>query len=426
MLGLSRARVSTNVGLLAVGCVFWLVPKLAAQQFYAQPNPIYTSAAYGATTIHVNAPNYAGHTLNIYVGSTPPFGQLFASGGSNFTANTGQWVTSGMPFFLVDANTGQTIDGLTAIVAPSFLGNDVSGCIVGPFTSCIDSVPLTHLGGPAGSTGGLVWTDTGSSDGRAEWNMTGNSGVPGSTSSTSGTVVVVPSNGCPWVTWQVSGTFSPSPISAGVQGSTNFTWTATNPNPSGTCNGWTPVSQMVYTGTIRNATNDVANGTWANSSGGTGSFAMFANPGQFPNGETTTADDFGPPAGTTATQLTFVQELAETPAQDNIDPNLNLFQGRQVFEGLTPGMAATDSCYAASGGLSPTPGAFAVNGSVWNIGSGASGTDTDEYRDTIGWTLASAIWYRNNLAAQFLPCTADFYQTMYMIGSDPDKATFFL
>jgi hypothetical protein len=64
------------------GGILWAQPQL-----YASPNPIIVASGttLGATTLQVNAPKYAGHTLSLYVNAPPNAttpGELFAQGGS--------------------------------------------------------------------------------------------------------------------------------------------------------------------------------------------------------------------------------------------------------------------------------------------------------------------------------------------------------
>ena len=53
----------------------------------------------------------------VHVGS--PNGPLFATGGSTGAATTGKWVVDGMVFYLVDINTSQTLQTVTAQVSPN-------------------------------------------------------------------------------------------------------------------------------------------------------------------------------------------------------------------------------------------------------------------------------------------------------------------
>ncbi len=69
----------------------------------ADPNPIAVAAgiAVGQTTITWSAPTSS--SVEVHVGSAT--GTLFAGGGSSGSAQTGDWVTDGMVFVLVDATT---------------------------------------------------------------------------------------------------------------------------------------------------------------------------------------------------------------------------------------------------------------------------------------------------------------------------------
>jgi Glycoside hydrolase family 44 len=69
----------------------------------AGPNPISveTGVGVGQTTIYWNAPG--SNSVEVHVGSAS--GNLFASGGSSGSSLTGDWVSNGMVFFLVDSST---------------------------------------------------------------------------------------------------------------------------------------------------------------------------------------------------------------------------------------------------------------------------------------------------------------------------------
>ena len=71
----------------------------------ASPNPIPVTggAAYGATTINWNAPNAT--STEIHVGS--PSGPVFATGGSQGSAQTGAWVADPTSFYLEDVTNGR-------------------------------------------------------------------------------------------------------------------------------------------------------------------------------------------------------------------------------------------------------------------------------------------------------------------------------
>lgn len=73
----------------------------------ASPTPVMVTdgSGHGLTTIYWNAPGVA--SINVHVGS--PSGSLFAVGGSEGFATTGQWVTDGMLFYLVNASSGSVL-----------------------------------------------------------------------------------------------------------------------------------------------------------------------------------------------------------------------------------------------------------------------------------------------------------------------------
>ncbi len=83
----------------------------------ANPNPIpvATGVAAGQTTISWNAPGSSG--VEVHIGSAT--GTLFAGGGSTGSQETGDWVSSGMVFVLVDATTRDVLASTTVTLSAS-------------------------------------------------------------------------------------------------------------------------------------------------------------------------------------------------------------------------------------------------------------------------------------------------------------------
>ncbi|HEX4809730.1 MAG TPA: hypothetical protein VH325_12410 [Bryobacteraceae bacterium] len=107
-------------------------------------------------------------------------------------------------------------------------------CPSGPYTSCTDPYPATYLSGS--------WIET---DGASEWTLTANNGKPGGSGTVIGTVLVFPPasinpGNCPVISYNASGSFNPSNVTPGTEGSTAFRWVATVPTPYVTCGGYTP------------------------------------------------------------------------------------------------------------------------------------------------------------------------------------------
>jgi len=279
-----------------------------------------------------------------------------------------------------------------------------NGCASPPFTSCNNPTPSTNINGKwedYTSTWGLI----------SRWTVTVANVTPGGTGTVTGTVQAPNPNGlgCPDVYYTANGTISPSGQTDGVDGSTTFSWTATSPNPSTTCGGYTPVTTMTYSGTIGNKSNDRGSGTWSRP-GNSGSLTFWREY-VVPFTETTIADGFsGVPNFTT--QARFRQELNREPWGPT-DPNINLFQGRQVFEITGPG-TGTDGCYAASSGNYPGPKFESVVGTTWNVGYVATYQKNTWGWDGIGWATAGVNWYRNNIPGS-LPCTATIPQQMKIV-----------
>ncbi len=84
-----------------------LVTVTPTASFTASPNPISVPPGIttGQTTLSWNAP--ASTTVNVYVGSQS--GPLFTSGGPKGSATTGDWVSNGMVFVLVDGTTQELL-----------------------------------------------------------------------------------------------------------------------------------------------------------------------------------------------------------------------------------------------------------------------------------------------------------------------------
>ncbi len=134
--------------------------------------------------------------------------------------------------------------------------------------------------------------------------------------------------GCPDVTWSVSGNLTQS--FGGNPSPTTFSWTASNPQPSGTCNRYTPVSSFTYSGNMYNNGCDTTSGNWTNSEGRSGTFT-FQKPTDFPTGETSTAVAWW--SGQPTVMLYDVTLTAPT----------GYMAGRQVYE--VPGNTQSDSCW---------------------------------------------------------------------------------
>jgi hypothetical protein len=256
----------------------------------------------------------------------------------------------------------------------------------------------------------------------SSWDLVANNAVPGGSGTVTGSVLLYPPGwpACPEINWSVSGTYSPSAITSGASAaSTSFTWVASNPSPSAECDGYVPVATVTYTGQAVNATNGTATGTTTNNEHVNGTFSIFTDISNRPQGETIDSKDFG--IGQASTQLIISEAVEDTPDQDDIDPDDTLFQGRQVFESMEQNVPATDGCWQASGGTAPF-GSYAVEGSVFNVGpSQLDGTNV--YQDNVGWTLTDVQWYKDNLPAASLPCTAQFGQTMNILSPNPLNPT---
>jgi acyl-coenzyme A thioesterase PaaI-like protein len=89
-------------------------PASSQVSFTASPNPItpIVGTIVGKTILTWDAPGFSA--LQIWVA-----GKLMASGlATSGSADTGNWVSDGMIFSLVDSVSGQTIANVTAVVKP--------------------------------------------------------------------------------------------------------------------------------------------------------------------------------------------------------------------------------------------------------------------------------------------------------------------
>ncbi len=297
-----------------------------------------------------------------------------------------------------------------------------SGCSAGPYTSCVDQVPATYLSGS--------WID---SNDLAEWTLIGDNasfGVAGTVGPWvpyNPVLAFPPPPLCPPVVFQITGSsYKPSSLSSS-EGSTTFSWTASNPDPSGTCDGWTPVPSLTVSGTISNKGNDTASATWTSESG-SGPWTMETNLLIAPTSETLAlyqyyqSDGFGPTSGPNSgyqTVLFVTQNLADSTSSDPPDPNNNKFTGRQVYEVAGSG-GSSDGCYTAAKalGLTYPGGPYQILGSVWNVGGLYTGEGNTYGNDQIGWQTTGVSWYRTALAGK-LPCTATLSQAMDMVVNVP-------
>ncbi len=108
----SNGNPLTAANTLAV--VTMTVNAANANTLVANPSTIVTpnGSGYGQTTLTWSAPGVG--IVDIYVGS--PSGALFARVGTSGSATTGDWVTDGMTFYLVDASNGSVLTSTTVHV----------------------------------------------------------------------------------------------------------------------------------------------------------------------------------------------------------------------------------------------------------------------------------------------------------------------
>jgi hypothetical protein len=149
------------------------------QLITASPNPIpVVSGVTGQTVITWNTADFGG--VEVHIGTAT--GSLFAEGGSTGSAPTGDWVTNGMVFVLVDATTRAVLATTTVTLAgtPTIAANPnpvllAPGAVVGqttiswnaPGASSVEvhianaSGPLFADGGSTGSAPTGAWVENG-------------------------------------------------------------------------------------------------------------------------------------------------------------------------------------------------------------------------------------------------------------------------
>jgi hypothetical protein len=190
------------------------------------------------------------------------------------------------------------------------------------------------------------------------------------------------------------------------EGYTTFTWTGTDPVPSATCGGITPVSST-YTGTIQNKGDDYApTSSWKNVTGESGSTSITKQPHDQPASETTTAVGFS--SGT----LAIVGQFRQT--QNASSCSTDIFKGRQVSETTGLGSPHYDNCYFTG---SLVPQWNTVDGSLWNVGYYEVEPPfiyslNEWVDDYIGYNTSQVSYYRSHHSPASPVCGARIPQVM--------------
>jgi hypothetical protein len=200
----------------------------------ANPNPIpvATGVTVGQTTISWNAPGYS--SVELHIGGAT--GVLFGGGGSTGSAQTGDWVTNGMVFVLVDAATHATLASTTVTLGasggnPTITANPnpipvASGVLAGQTTISWNAPNSSSVEVHVGSATGTLFAG-GASSGSAQTGDWVSNGmlfvlVDGATHSTlaSTTVTLGASGGMPTIT------ANPNPAPGETVGETTISWNA--------------------------------------------------------------------------------------------------------------------------------------------------------------------------------------------------------
>jgi len=222
-----------------------VVQQAAQLSFSANPNPIpvVSGALLGSTLLQWDAPG--AETVEIHVGSAA--GILFAGGAPSGTAQTGQWVSDGMTFYLQDTSGGKALSAANTIATlvvhlqkqvllsanpnpiPVAFGATVGATTISwnAPTGTLVEVHLTSPDGPlfaAGVSEGSAATGAWVSDGMTFYLQDVTGGKALAAANTLGTAVVhLQSQQA-----SASLTANPNPIfiSVGAHGSTTIAWDA--------------------------------------------------------------------------------------------------------------------------------------------------------------------------------------------------------
>lgn len=126
VLTINNAVAAQTVALSGTGSGNYSVPGCTVLSFVAGPNPIYTNNPFGITSINANV------TCPYEVRINAPNGALFATGNGYSSTLTGNWVTSGLRFFLQQSGNTSSSGTLANLTVQVKTGQ---GCIATAFTA---------------------------------------------------------------------------------------------------------------------------------------------------------------------------------------------------------------------------------------------------------------------------------------------------
>jgi uncharacterized protein (TIGR03437 family) len=122
--------------------------------FTANPSVVITSSGFGQTTLNWSAPGI--QNVEVRVGAAD--GPVVAAGGSDGSATTGNWITDGMLFYLVDVSNGKVASNVNTLSFVQVrLGTPQS---VSSFTASDVNLPRGYSAGPTTLTWNAPTTDT--------------------------------------------------------------------------------------------------------------------------------------------------------------------------------------------------------------------------------------------------------------------------
>ena len=262
------------------------------------------------------------------------------------------------------------------------------------FSPCINPVPMTNATG-TWITGTDVWVLSMSATGSVAESVE----------------VKPPLPSCPDVIYQVIGTISyPIFLYDSQQGSTSFTWTASNPNPNTPCNGAAPAISGTFSGSLRNNSNEGAEGTivwtYSGSRDSGGSYFLNRSPNLNPIGETTYGVGFS--TGLLATVAQFRVELLSATQINSPD---DIFRRRQVREYTSVNGPRYDTCHFSG---STVPKFDSVQGTTWNIGYYGGTLSNYLVDDYIEWNTNHVDYYRQHWPSNSFPRSSRIQQEMHI------------
>ena len=145
--------VSNGSALTEENTIDTLTVHLAGSSFTANPSNIVSATGAGQTTLNWAVVGF--DTFEVHVAS--PAGPLLAQGGPVGSATTGNWVTNGMTFYLVDATKKTVVSQVTATVNETTVNGSTQAVLEA------SPNPITIMPGALAGQTTLLWNAPGDS-----------------------------------------------------------------------------------------------------------------------------------------------------------------------------------------------------------------------------------------------------------------------